>query len=120
MIPDLTEQEQRIIEQMRLLKVSDPAFAHLPSVIMDRFDILLKKGKKYNGSHSGVLKQNFKLGDTTAFTLMDRKMERGVTLCLKYAGDIPDDDANELVYDSTNQGDIWACCRMERKLSNRK
>lgn len=117
---DWTEQEQRIIEQFRLLAAQDPTFKHLPHVIQERFDILLAKGKLYNSEDSGVIEQNFELGDISSWELVMRKLRRGKTQVLKHKGNIPDSEAKELVLDTANQTDIWQCCRLERKLRNMK
>ena len=115
-----TEREHRIIEQLRLLAAQDPTFNHLPIVLLDRFDILLAKGKTYNSEESGVFDQNFELGDISAWELIMRKLRRGKTQILKYRGNIPDSEAKELVLDTCNQADIWACSRLERKLRNQR
>lgn len=117
---ELTEQETRIIEQFRLLGEQDPTFKHLPHVIQERFDILLTKGKLYNSEDSGVIEQNFELGDISAWELLMRKLRRGKTQVLKHKGNIPDSEAKELVLDTANQADIWAACRAERKLRSGK
>lgn len=117
---ELTEQEHRIIEQLRLLGEQDPTFKHLPHVIQERFDILLAKGKTYNSEDSGVYEQNYELMDISSWELIMRKLRRGKTQVLKYRGAIPDGEARELVLDTCNQADIWACCRAERKLRNQK
>lgn len=117
---ELTEQEQRIVEQLRILGEQDPTFKHLPHVLQDRFDILISKGKMYNSEDSGVFQQNFELGDISAWELIMRKLRRGKTQVLRHRGVIPDNEARELVLDTCNQADIWACCRLERKHRNTK
>ena len=110
-LKDLTEAERQVIELYRLLKNSDPTFEHLPLVHADRMKIMLDRGRRYNGNGSSLTSQVFYMGDQSIFHRTFDPINRCIAPISSGDHHIPDAEIKDLIQDTGNYVDIWACCR---------
>lgn len=116
-LQDLSEDERRVIELYRLLKNSDQAFQHLPTVHADRMKIMLDRGHRYNGSSSSLASQIFYMGDQSAFHRTFDPINRCKQPVTSGKPNIPDSEIRDLIEDTANYTDIWMCLRNARSKS---
>lgn len=109
---ELTEAERAVVEKMRVLAKQDATFLWLPIALMDRFDIMIERGARYNGHGSTVLEQMYFLNDQSAYHKMVDPINRLKNICPRSIAMLSDDDLHQLPEDATNYGDIWKCCRL--------
>ncbi len=114
-LTELTEEERRVIELMRILGKQDPTFVFLPAVWIDRLSIMVDRGSKYNGNGTCVKDQIFYNNDQSAFHKMVDPMNRLKNICPNQITMVDEADLHELPMDATNYGDMWLACRKQRQ-----
>jgi hypothetical protein len=112
---DLTDTERALIENLRILKSSDPVFTYLPQVLSSRIRIMIERGAKYNGHGSSVMEQIYSSYDQSAFHKASDPMLRLKNICTEKAEWLPDSKLHELPDDAANYLDMWLCAREEVK-----
>jgi hypothetical protein len=117
----MTEKEGRLLEQLRLLKRQDSAFGYLPDALIDAFDVMVERGREYNGNAMGVSLLNFFTGDAEAVVHLKRPVFRAIEIVNKYGENTPEGKLKDKITDAINGALIWSCCRRERSdgLQNR-
>ena len=107
----LSESEQLLIENIRVLSKQDPTFEYTTESLNDILSILRKRGAKYNGDTSGVLEQIYGMKDMSAFVHTQRPVNRMKQILSNNGIYCPDDEILDKIIDTNGYSIMWLNCR---------